>query len=188
MANADLLKSVREGRSGDVVRLLMVGANVNARNTDLETPLMFAAGNGDVHIMNILFRNGANLDAEDGSGSTALLWAAVALSVGALQFLITKGANVNARDVDNFGAIHWVRARSLVDSFDASRRYGGAVSFDASRRYLQLIQLLILGGASLDDLNTAELSNIYDHINDDGRQIIENSSREYAVEPEMEDF
>jgi len=175
MANADLLKSVREGRSGDVVRLLMVGANVNARNTDLETPLMFAAGNGDVHIMNILFRNGANLDAEDGSGSTALLWAAVALSVGALQFLITKGANVNARDVDNFGAIHWVRARSLVDSFDASRRY------------LQLIQLLILGGASLDDLNTAELSNIYDHINDDGRQIIENSSREYAVEPEMEE-
>ena len=153
----------------------MVGANVNARNTDLETPLMFAAGNGDVHIMNILFRNGANLDAEDGSGSTALLWAAVALSVGALQFLITKGANVNARDVDNFGAIHWVRARSLVDSFDASRRY------------LQLIQLLILGGASLDDLNTAELSNIYDHINDDGRQIIENSSREYAVEPEMEE-
>ena len=174
MANADLLKSVREGRSGDVVRLLMGGANVNARNTVLETPLMFAAGNGDVHIMNILFRNGADLDAEDGSGSTALLWAAVALSVGALQFLITKGANVNARDVDNFGAIHWVRARSLVD---------------ASRRYLQMIQLLILGGASLDDLNTAELSYIYEYGNNDVREIIENSGREYdETEPEIEDF
>ena len=184
MANADLLKSVREGRSGDVVRLLMVGANVNARNTVLETPLMFAAGNGDVHIMNILFRNGANLDAEDGSGSTALLWAAVALSVGALQFLITKGANVNARDVDNFGAIHWVRARSLVGA-----RYDFAVSFDASRRYLQMIQLLILGGASLDDLNTAELSYIYEYGNNDVREIIENSGREYdETEPEIEDF
>lgn len=181
--DAELINAVRRNRTGDVSRLLLGGADPNARNHGLETPLMYAAGNGNVNIMAMLLDRGANLEDEDGSGSTALFWAAVAGSADALQFLIEEGANIDAQDIDEFGAIDWARA-----SWGRNGRNGSG---------LGAIQVLILAlhaastggsGLSLDAFSGEDLSYIYDHSDEDVRQVIENSGREYGVEPEIEDF
>ena len=183
--DAELINAVRRNKTEDVSRLLLGGADSNARNYGLETPLMYAAGNGNVNIMALLLDNGANLEDEDVYGSTALLWAAVAGSADALQFLIREGANVYAQDTDGFGAIDWARA-----SWVRNGRNGSG---------LGAIQVLILGtarsaastggiGLSLDSFSGEDLSYIYDHSGKDVRQVIENSGREYRVEPEIEDF
>ena len=176
--DAELINAVRRNRTEDVSRLLLGGADPNARNHGLETPLMYAAGNGNVNIMAILLYRGANLEDEDGSGSTALFWAAVAGSADALQFLIEEGANIDARDIDGFGAIDWARASWVRNGLG-----------------LSAIQVLIIalraastGGRGLDAFSRRELSYIYDHSGEDVRQVIENSGREYGVEPEIEDF
>ena len=173
--NAELLDAVRMNRAVDVHRLLMNGADANVHNINLETALMYAAGNGNVNIMIMLLNKGARLEDEDSSGSTALLWAAVGLSADALQLLIERGANVNAQDVDGFSAIDWVIARGGLDLFH-----------DVPG--LHAIQELILGGASFNNVSKRHLLIIYSRSGEDVRQIIDDSGRELWIEPEMEDF
>jgi ankyrin repeat protein len=173
--NAELLDAVRENRAVDVRRLLMNGADANARNIFAETALMYAAHNGNVTIMLMLMNRGARLEDEDRTGSTALLWAAVGLSADALQLLIERGANVNAQDVDGFSAIEWVIARDGLNLFH-----------DAPG--LHAIQELILGGASFNNVSKRHLLIIYSRSGEDVRQIIDDSGRELWIEPEMEDF
>ena len=173
--NAELLDAVRENRAADVRRLLMNGADANVHNIFAETPLMFAARNGNVTIMLMLMNRGARLEDEDRTGSTALIWAAFGLSADALQLLIERGANVNAQDVDGFNATDWVIARDGLNLFH-----------DAPG--LHAIQELILGGASFNNVSKRHLLIIYSRSGEDVRQIIDDSGRELWIEPEMEDL
>ncbi len=173
--NAELLDAVRENRAVDVRRLLMNGADANARNIFAETPLMFAARNGNVTIMLMLMNRGARIEDEDRTGSTALIWAAFGLSADALQLLIQRNANVNKIDNRGFGAIDLVIARGGLNLFH-----------DAPG--LHAIQELILGGASFDNVSRRNLLIIYSRSGEDVRQIIDDSGRELWIEPEMEDF
>lgn len=51
--------------------LLERGADINKTGTERNTPLMFAANNGNEEIVELLLENGADIDAEDIEGKTA---------------------------------------------------------------------------------------------------------------------
>ena len=53
--------------------LICHGADVNAKNKALETPIMFAAKHNYVEIIQLLLKHGANVNAKDDDNYTALL-------------------------------------------------------------------------------------------------------------------
>lgn len=86
-----------------VVRLLLnSGANVNRKDSDGFTALMFAK---EVKLMRLLLCAGANVHAKDGAGRSALTVAADSLRADAVRLLLDSGADVNAIDNDGRTAL-----------------------------------------------------------------------------------
>ena len=87
--------------------LLDHGAQIEARDEDRGTPLIFAAGHAQTEIVQLLLRRGANFQATDKYGNTALILAACECALATMnsaydvvKALLEKGADVNARSKD----------------------------------------------------------------------------------------
>jgi ankyrin repeat protein len=92
--------------------LLDHGANVESRNYDEATPLMWAAEHGSTEVVRALLGRGADVEARDKYGGTALIRAACECAIidmpetlESMRLLLEKGANVNARDTDGGTAL-----------------------------------------------------------------------------------
>jgi ankyrin repeat protein len=108
------LDKILVGEAGDaespeellaVSSLLDRGADVNARNSAGQTPLLEAAQNGHVKAMGIFLSRGADVNARDDHGRTALMIAAGAEDVKMVRLLLSKGADVNVKDESGFTAL-----------------------------------------------------------------------------------
>ena len=91
-----VLKQYRS--SGMVSTLVWMGADVNARNSDGETPLLAAARQGDADIAQLLLRYGADVNALDKNHVSPLLVAARQGHAAIVKPLLDHGADVNALD------------------------------------------------------------------------------------------
>ena len=63
------------GLKKSVKYLIKSGADVNAKDSNGKSVLMWAGQNGDLKIVKTLIDNGANVHAVDVDGKTALMWA-----------------------------------------------------------------------------------------------------------------
>lgn len=100
--------------------------------TNLDTPLMLAARNGELETLQSLIASGVAIDDRDEDGRTAFIHASISGEFDTAKALLAAGADINA--VDNFGnsAIHYcIVGRSV----------------GRSKRFLS--QLLIKNGANL---------------------------------------
>ena len=85
----------------DVAKLLIDrGADVNAADSDDETPLSNAARANSLDVAKLLIDRGADVNAADSDGETPLHGAARANSLDVAKLLIDRGAVVNAADSD----------------------------------------------------------------------------------------
>jgi hypothetical protein len=78
--------------------LLEAGADVNATNDAMMTPLMFAAGNRNGEVVDRLLAAGADVNRQDNEGQTALMLAAGVGEREIVKRLLAAGADRNARD------------------------------------------------------------------------------------------
>ena len=75
MNDSDFRELCKEGSLQQINEAIRNGANVNARNNDGFTPLMFAAvRNPNPEITKALIDGGAKVDARDAKGYTALMY------------------------------------------------------------------------------------------------------------------
>jgi len=104
-----LIDAISAGNAKLTTLLLTHGADSNYTNIDGKTPLMAAAGYGDIGLVRQLLKAGAKVDAveshhlppelaRDVSGKTVLMWAAESRNPNVVALLLGKGADPNARD------------------------------------------------------------------------------------------
>eukprot|EP00919_Chromeraceae_sp_WS-2016_P076936 GHVR01182052.1.p1 GENE.GHVR01182052.1~~GHVR01182052.1.p1 ORF type:complete len:116 (+),score=15.91 GHVR01182052.1:30-377(+) len=80
----------------DIARLLIdKGADVNSRENDGYTPLIWASNRGHTDIARLLIDKGADVNSKDKDGTTPLISASEFGHTEIVRFLIEKGADVN---------------------------------------------------------------------------------------------
>jgi ankyrin repeat protein len=123
-----------------VVRMLLKkGANPNAVTIVGRTPLMSAAGGGEVAAMKLLLEKGAKVNAVSGAGSTALLDAAASRNAEAVRLLLDNGADVNARTKKNMTALSTAAMQGDENAVKVLLARGAQVNIQDERGYSALM-------------------------------------------------
>lgn len=105
-ASTPLIEVASKGDIATVQTLLAQGANVNEKDKDGRTALMWAAFNGHTAIVEVLLAKGAEMNAKDNEyGWTALMVAARNGHTATVEALLTQGADVHAKDKDGKTAL-----------------------------------------------------------------------------------
>ena len=98
-ANANAMDyAVEHGNREMVQVLLSAGADVNARNRDARTSLMYLGDHASTDLVRDLLSAGGDVNARDDYGETPLMKAAASLSFPVLKELIDAGARIDAKD------------------------------------------------------------------------------------------
>jgi ankyrin repeat protein len=127
-----LLRGVEEGDEIEVALCLDVEVDLEAQDSEGNTPLLVAARDGHQAILAILLDKGANIEAINDKG-TALILAAMGYHHLVLVTLLERGANIEAKDRFGDTALrHAVRQCNLlvVETLLEKRADIEVVSFD----------------------------------------------------------
>jgi ankyrin repeat protein len=102
----------KQSWSSTIESLLESGADIEARNQDGSTPLIWAAQFAQTEAFKLLIRRGARLDVKDKTGNTPLIAAACECALATMnsaydvvKILLDRGADVNARSKDGSTAL-----------------------------------------------------------------------------------
>ena len=141
----DLMDAVSEGETHEVQRLLADGANVNALNTEGETPLHVSGIYGAVEPLRLLLKAGAKVNVQatgaKSLGLAPLHWFVHGGHKEGTGELLKAGANVNMIVHDEAG--------DELTALDIARRYAGS----GSDRHTAIAALLTgAGGMERDKL------------------------------------
>lgn len=159
--NEQLIDAARDGDYEAVESLLNAGVDVDAKDNDGWTALMWAAGLGRERIVRLLLNAGADVNAKNKYGSTALMSAAEFGEFGnedCIERLLNAGADVNAKSKDGHTALmaaayygHEDIARLLLDAgadVDAKEKDGKTALSQAENK--NIVKLLRQYGAEED--------------------------------------
>jgi len=125
--NFELLNVAYEGDEKKVLKLLKLGANVNASTYEGITPLMYASQGGYLPIVKILTFNGSDVNATPNEGTTALISAAKNNYEEIVEHLILNEASINATDFLNRYALWYAVANNKFVLSDMLIFYGANI-------------------------------------------------------------
>ena len=102
----DLIEAAQEGDIEKVKQCINNGADVDAKDGDGKTTLMYAAENGNIEVVKYLVENGADINArKNKDGKTTLMYAAENGYLNIVKLLVENGADVNVKDNYNDTAL-----------------------------------------------------------------------------------
>lgn len=162
--------AVRDGKVVLVEDLIRKGANVNARDENLSTPLHVAAECGDVGMCKLLLRHGADPNAKDAISWTPLMWARSRHFEDVLNLLEKLSDNNRAKEsalkksIENLD-VEGVK-KALADGADVNEKFpydydwrplhwvifAGLIprKDDRRERQLEILNVLLEAGAEVD--------------------------------------
>jgi hypothetical protein len=163
-----LFEAVVTGHLDEILKLKKISKNINWKDKNGITALMYAATESTPELIAELVARGADLELADGEGKTSFLYAAGASLVlpapnpANLKGLAEAGANVNAVDTNGANALHWAvvaiarqveGVKTLVElgvDVDRADRFGNTPLTLARQQYVhkdELVALLSAAGA-----------------------------------------
>ncbi len=86
--------------------LLSQGANIEARNSQQETPLITSAGQGNLPLVQLLLQKHADIHAADADGNTPLHVASFNGRVKVVELLLNNGAKTRVQNSLGFSPLH----------------------------------------------------------------------------------
>lgn len=113
-----VLHSAVSGNNEEVIKLVLnkieetQNQYIDGKDTEGDTPLMWAAEYGRVNAAEVLLDHGANAEVKNNDGMTALHLVARENNLGVAELLIDKGADVYAEDKDGKKPIDLARERN----------------------------------------------------------------------------
>lgn len=165
------------GDATEVVELLIaMGADVHLRGRWDRTPLMIAAGQGNLECIRTISRFKGTLEAKDPWGNTALHRATFFNQSEAVQLLLASGSQATARNLDGNTPLHFLRGtrtreeqptqeilRLLLKDqsvgVDTRDFFGRTPVVSAAINHrLQVVRLLVGEGASLHTIDSQGLT------------------------------
>ncbi len=142
MNDQQFIDMCKDGDTQGVIKAIRAGAEVNAKNKNGWTALMWVAMNGHTEIVNVLIKAGAEVNAKNKNGWTALIAAANKGHAGTANALIEAGADdltdnngktalIHAAESDNPDTVNaLIEAGSYVKQKDKS----GKTALDYARK------------------------------------------------------
>ena len=100
LAYKTIHEAAAKGDLADVKRHLQKGADVNIKDDNDWTPLLYSAFNGKQDVVVFLISKGADVNARNILGLTPLMCAASGGQLEMVKYLVEKGADVNAKKND----------------------------------------------------------------------------------------
>lgn len=98
-----LVWAIEEGLTSIATALLEnKAADVDVKDRDNWTPLMWASEKGNLEVVKLLLNGGANVRSKDKDGWTSFLAASQEGHIEVVKLLLEKGSNVNEKDKDNY--------------------------------------------------------------------------------------
>lgn len=156
-----LCAAIMEGHGKLAVALLRAGADANAtREIGQQSALWWAAGNGDLEVVDALLAKGATVDARDQWGANPLQQAASSGHVEVLRLLLRRGADLHTpyhdgRSVLNFairgGQLAGVKA--LLDAgadLQSKQSVFTPLAFACFEGTTPMVKLLVQRGADVE--------------------------------------
>ncbi|MFI6089370.1 ankyrin repeat domain-containing protein [Streptomyces sp. NPDC051218] len=160
-----LLDAARAGNADEVRAALEAGARVEARDTELRTPLLIAVTGDHVEAARALVAAGADVDAQDHRAESPWLAIGVTGSVAMLHVLLPAGPDLKLRN--RFGGISvipaaerghvaYVREVLRVTDIDVDHvndlgwtaLLEAVILGDGGRKHQEIVELLLAAGAT----------------------------------------
>jgi len=119
---------MKTGRSLDAAQSVVASGDVNMKNSDGDTALHYAAGEGNLEITTYLLDHGAKLEAVNKWGNTPFLAAVIGKNMTTVRYLLDHGADVKVKNQWGITPLHSA----------------------ASSGELEIVKLLVANGADTD--------------------------------------
>ncbi|XP_076435310.1 uncharacterized protein LOC143275219 [Babylonia areolata] len=115
--------------SADITCLLLrAGADVNAKDSTKNTPLMWAVERGHADTAKMLLEHGADVNAKDSAGHTPLWCAVRGGHTNTSKLLMEHGADVNTKDSDGCTPLMWAVREGHADTAKQLMEHGADVN------------------------------------------------------------
>ncbi|MFD6435769.1 ankyrin repeat domain-containing protein [Streptomyces venezuelae] len=166
-ADRRLLDAARAGNAAEVTAALDAGARVEARDTELRSPLLLAALGDHVEAARVLVAAGADVDAQDHRSDSPWLVTGVTGSVAMLHVLLPAGPDLKLRNrfggisvipASERGHVAYVREVLRVTDIDVDHvndlgwtaLLEAVILGDGGRAHQEIVELLLAAGATPD--------------------------------------
>jgi TonB family protein len=120
-----VMRAVRDGKSGEVKKLLQQGVDLEAKDDNGQTALFYAVAMGDDRAVRAMLDKGAKVNAVSNDGGTSLMLAALYQDDKIAKMLIDGGADVSAADKNGDTPLSLAARGGRGKTYDLIHKAGG---------------------------------------------------------------